>query len=167
MIATIKYLVEMLLCSGIFTLLYKGLLEGRAGYRGSRIYLIVSAIASATVPLLEIPIWPAEMVYMDLDLTLNIPENVTAEEIIPTLEAASSAAKNSRLVLPAIYVSGVLISLILAAIGIIRITRLRNGSTIIKNENMSSQKARRSNPHSRSSGQSSLGAALNRMKRTS
>ncbi len=61
MIATLKYLVEMLLCSGIFILLYKGLVEGRVSHRGSRMYLIISTIASVLVPLLEIPIWPAQI----------------------------------------------------------------------------------------------------------
>ncbi len=134
MISILKYLVEMLLCSGIFILLYKGLLEGRTSYRGSRIYLIVSAIASVAIPLLEIPVWPSEMIYMDLDLTFSIPKDATADDIIPAIEAVTSPKKHNTWILPLIYGTAALISLCFGFAGIIRIGRLRKEAKITERE---------------------------------
>ena len=60
------YILEFLLCSAIFVALYKLLIEGRVAYHYSRIYLVWSMIFSAIIPLLELPLYPAETVYYEL-----------------------------------------------------------------------------------------------------
>ncbi len=132
MIAALKYLVEMLLCSGIFILLYKALVEGRVSHRGSRMYLIVSTLVSVLVPLLEIPIWPAQMLYMDLDLTVNMPEEieVTDLETVHRIVSGTEAAKDNTWIFPALYAAVACISLLFALIGIIRIWILRDGANL-------------------------------------
>ncbi len=132
MIAALKYLIEMLLCSGIFILLYKGLVEGRVSYKGSRIYLIISVISSAMVPLMEIPIWPSQMLYMDFDLTFRLPEKSTAEEIAPAIEAVTSGTRSISWIIPSIYAAVSLVSLCFAIAGIIRINMLRSGAMVTK-----------------------------------
>lgn len=65
------YILEFLLCSAIFVALYKLLIEGRVSYRYSRIYLVWSMIFSAIVPILELPLYPAETVYYEMPIILN------------------------------------------------------------------------------------------------
>ncbi len=136
MIAALKYLVEMFLCSGIFVLLYKGLVEGRVSHRGSRIYLIVSTLASVLVPLLEIPIWPAQMLYMDLDLTVNMPEEIEVADLetVHRVVAGTEAAKDNTWIIPALYSAVAGISLLIALIGIILILRFRRGASVVEHE---------------------------------
>ncbi len=69
----LQYVFEMLLCGGIFVLLYKGILERRASWRACRLYLIISTVASVVIPLLEIPIWPSETVFVQLPLVSEAP----------------------------------------------------------------------------------------------
>ncbi len=134
MIAALKYLVEMLLCSGIFVLLYKGLVEGRVGHRGSRMYLIISTLASVIVPLLEIPVWPAQMLYMDLDLIVNMPEEVDVADLetVHGVVAGTETVKDNTWIIPALYASVACVSLLVALIGMIRIWVLRDGSTLTR-----------------------------------
>ncbi len=134
MIAALKYLVEMLLCSGIFVLLYKSLVEGRVSHRGSRMYLIISTLASVIVPLLKIPIWPAQMFYVDLDLTVNMPEEIDVADLetVHRVVAGTETVNDNTWIIPVLYAIVAGISLLIAFIGIIRIWILRDGATLTK-----------------------------------
>ncbi len=134
MIAALKYLVEMLLCSGIFILLYKGLVEGRVSHKGSRMYLIISTVASVLVPFLEIPIWPAQMLYMDVDLAVNIPEEVDVADLetVHRVVAGTETVNDNTWIIPALYAAAACVSLLIAAVGIIRILRFRRGATVVE-----------------------------------
>ncbi len=132
MIAALKYLVEMLLCSGIFILLYKALVEGRVSWRGGRMYLIISTLASVLVPLLEIPIWPAQMLYMDVDLAVSIPEEVDVADLetIHRIVSGTEAANDNTWIIPALYAAVACISLLATLVGIMRIWKLRHGASL-------------------------------------
>ncbi len=53
------YAIEVIICSCLFILLYKTLLEGRIMHKAARAYLVSSIILSVTFPALNIPIYPA------------------------------------------------------------------------------------------------------------
>jgi len=60
------YILEFVLCSAVFVALYKLFIEGRVSYRYSRIYLVWSMVFSAVVPMLELPLYPAQTIYYEL-----------------------------------------------------------------------------------------------------
>lgn len=60
------YILEFVLCSAVFVALYKLFIEGRVSYRYSRIYLVLSMVFSAVVPMLELPLYPAQTIYYEL-----------------------------------------------------------------------------------------------------
>ncbi len=134
MIAALKYLAEMLLCSGIFVLLYKALVEGRVSHRGSRMYLIVSTLASVLVPFLEIPIWPAQMLYMDLDLTVSMPDEIDVADLetVHRVVAGTETVNDNKWIIPALYAAVACVSLLIVMVGIIRILRFRKGATVVE-----------------------------------
>ena len=82
------YILEFILCSAIFVALYKLFIEARVSHRYSRIYLVWSMIFSAVVPLLELPLYPAQTVYYELPIiTYEQPEIVpVAAEPMPTVD---------------------------------------------------------------------------------
>ena len=81
------YILEFILCSAIFVALYKLFIEARVSHRYSRIYLVWSMIFSAVVPLLELPLYPAQTVYYELPIiTYEQPEIVPVAEPMPTVD---------------------------------------------------------------------------------
>ena len=55
-----------MLGSAVFLVLFNLFLEGRVSYRYSRIYLVWSMVFSAVVPMLELPLYPAQTIYYEL-----------------------------------------------------------------------------------------------------
>lgn len=53
------YIIEVLLCGGLFAALYKLLLEGCIAHRAARAYLVGGALLSVVIPAMEIPLYPA------------------------------------------------------------------------------------------------------------
>ena len=85
------YILEFFLCSAIFVALYKLFIEARVSHRYSRIYLVWSMIFSAVVPLLELPLYPAQTVYYELPIiTYEQPEIVPVAEPMPTVDAPAT-----------------------------------------------------------------------------
>ena len=71
-----RYILEFLFCSGLFVALYKLLIEGRVAHYLSRIYLVGGMLLSAVIPMLELPLYPAETVFYELPV-------MTIEEELP------------------------------------------------------------------------------------
>ena len=95
----VKYIIEFLFCSAAFMALYKLLLEGRVAHLLARNYLVVTMFLSLLIPLLELPLYPAETIYYPLPLfeaeevTVVQPalaevydESVAAEVSAPTVD---------------------------------------------------------------------------------
>lgn len=57
--SVISYIVESLICSGLFLVLYRWMLAKRVSYRLCRIYLIVTMFLSVTIPVMEVPVYPS------------------------------------------------------------------------------------------------------------
>ncbi len=122
----LKYILEMLICSGIFVLLYKGLIERYASYRWSRAYLISGSMASVFIPLLRIPIWPPEVpvIYLQPE-----PDFIPKTAGVP---AEAAATYDFSWIPTAIYTIVLTISLIFHIIGLVRIMRIRKTSRITR-----------------------------------
>ena len=74
----LKYIIEFLFCSGAFVALYKLLIERRVAHSVARGYLIVTMFLSLLIPMLELPLYPAETVYHQVPILDPAPV-VTAD----------------------------------------------------------------------------------------
>ncbi|MDY3978962.1 MAG: M56 family metallopeptidase [Tidjanibacter sp.] len=118
----ITYIVETVVCSGVFLLLYRLLLASRVSYLFARLYLMLSVALSAVIPLLSIPIASARVI------EITVPMNPL---FVPS-EAAQVAAQTMRfdwgdaaLVLYIVVVVG---ALALPAVELWRIRSFRRGA---------------------------------------
>ena len=91
------YILEFILCSAIFVALYKLFIEARVSHRYSRIYLVWSMIFSAVVPLLELPLYPAQTIYYELPIiTYEQPEILPTPEPMPAVDATPAATPQPK-----------------------------------------------------------------------
>ena len=91
------YILEFILCSAIFVALYKLFIEARVSHRYSRIYLVWSMIFSAVVPLLELPLYPAQTIYYELPIiTYEQPEILPTPEPMPAVDATPDATPQPK-----------------------------------------------------------------------
>ena len=127
------YALESIACSGIMLLLYKILMEQRVDFRICRIYLPAALIISAIIPLLDIPVWEAEVVYIQSQTNLLPAETAPVE--MTTIEMEAPRSIDLRPVVWGIYTLGVAISLILMLIQLRRISHLASRGKIIRPSN--------------------------------
>lgn len=64
----IKYLFEFICCSAVLYALYKLLIEGRVTHLSARLYIVSASLLSLLIPMLELPIYPAETLYYTLPI---------------------------------------------------------------------------------------------------
>lgn len=80
-----RYILEFLFCSGLFVALYKLLIEGRVAHYLSRIYLVGGMLLSVVIPMLELPLYPAETVFYELPvMTIEEELSIGADTQITT-----------------------------------------------------------------------------------
>ena len=79
MSAPFIYMGEVLVCSGLFAALYSLLLERKVGYLFSRLFLTFSVLASVVIPLLNIPIYTAEVANLAGGVSVGQISGVTIE----------------------------------------------------------------------------------------
>lgn len=77
-----RFVIEFIFCSGLFYALYRLLVEGRTSMRASRAYLVGSVILSVIIPLLELPLYPAETIFYELPV-ITLDEPATVAEVEP------------------------------------------------------------------------------------
>ena len=74
----IRYILEFMLCSALFYALYRLLLEGRTAHRAARAYLVGSMLLAVVIPMLELPLYPADTIYYEVPvITLAESQAVT------------------------------------------------------------------------------------------
>ena len=55
---TVEYIIEVLICSGLFLVLYRWLLAGKVSYRICRAYIVGTMLLAAAIPALDVPLYP-------------------------------------------------------------------------------------------------------------
>ena len=74
----IRYILEFMLCSALFYALYRLLLEGCTAHRAARAYLVGSMLLAVVIPMLELPLYPADTIYYEVPIiTIAEPQAVT------------------------------------------------------------------------------------------
>lgn len=91
----VKYLLEFICCSALFYVLYRLLIEGRVAHRLARIYILVTTLLSIVIPMLELPLYPAESLCYVLPLGAD---NVIGETAVEQMQGVDWTALCKRLV---------------------------------------------------------------------
>ena len=149
---TIRYIIEVIICSGLFMVIYRWLLARKVGFRLCRAFIVTSMFLAAAIPAMNIPLYPertvAEQTVMawpeffgkDPDGAGNAGPSAgkeisgtAATGIVPGKEHIDIKAVAGTVV-NIVYILVVLASLGLTAYNIIKIQRLRRRSRLTQTE---------------------------------
>ena len=127
----VQYLLEFIFCSALFYALYRFFLEGRTAYRAARVYLVVSMLLSVVIPLLELPLYPAQTLYYELPLTLweDVAAPQTSTAAVATAPTIDWSEVLSRVIL-IIYTLIVALNMLFAVRRLWSVRRLRRESQL-------------------------------------
>ena len=157
----IEYILEVLICSGLFLMLYRWLLAGKVSYRICRAYIVGTMLLAAAIPALDVPLYPPSRpsatsgmtIFQEgpmpgsrdlaygfgeesiADLTDGTPPHTDAAGLSPDGSDAARNADGKTAVLKAatvLYCLTAAASIILILLNIIRIRRLRRHSRLTR-----------------------------------
>ena len=157
----IEYILEVLICSGLFLMLYRWLLAGKVSYRICRAYIVGTMLLAAAIPALDVPLYPPsrpsatsgmtilqegtmpgsrDLAYgfgeeSIADLTDGTPPHTDAAGLSPDGTDAARNADGKTAVLKAatvLYCLTAAASIVLILLNIIRIRRLRRHSRLTR-----------------------------------
>ena len=150
MMSVISFIVESLICSGLFLVLYRWMLAKKVGFRICRAYLIVTMVLSVTIPIMDVPLYPSENVVrlsewtvfsfddfgaVPADLEEAVAVNHNSDAIKPESSAhITGKSIDLKLILTILYTLVGAISLALLAYNTARIYRLRSKSKLTYEE---------------------------------
>ena len=150
MMSVISFIVESLICSGLFLVLYRWMLAKKVGFRICRAYLTVTMVLSVTIPIMDVPLYPSENVVrlsewtvfrfddfgaVPADLEEAVAVNHNSEAIKPESSAQITGKSiDLKLILTILYTLVGAISLALLAYNTARIYRLRSKSKLTYEE---------------------------------
>ena len=141
----IEYIIEVLICSGLFLVLYRWLLAGKVGYRLCRAYIVGTMLLAALIPALDVPLYsPAPESAAEGTAVLHefrgnlLPEDggyggATAEDAAATSRKTSAKAIVLKTAAAAYGVTAAA-SIVLIILNIIRIRHLRRGARLTRME---------------------------------
>lgn len=149
--SVISFIVESLICSGLFLVLYRWMLAKKVSFRICRAYLIGTMVLSVTIPIMDVPLYPSENLarlgewtvfsFDEFNVLVEEGTSMVAEnQAVEMTEAAISDADSSmpaislRTALTILYVLIGLISLSLIAYNTIKIYSLRSKSKLTYEE---------------------------------
>lgn len=127
----IRYILEFMLCSALFYALYRLLLEGRTAHRAERAYLVGSMLLAVVIPMLELPLYPADTIYYEVPIiTLAEPQAVTVAANAVTMPQTVDWWQVLTAVVVAVYAIIAALNLGRMAWRIVLIRRLRQRSQL-------------------------------------
>ena len=145
-----SFIVESLICSGLFLVLYRWMLAKKVSFRLCRVYLIVTMVLSVTIPMMDVPLYPSEKMAGLTEWTVfsfddfggvpaDLEEAVTVNQNSEAIKAEASTQITGRsidlkLILAILYTLVGVVSLALLAYNTARIYRLRSKSKLTYEE---------------------------------
>lgn len=66
------YMIQSIVCSGLFLAIYRLLIMRSTGFRANRLFLLLAMIGACAIPWLQIPVWTVHEPVMDLPLYENM-----------------------------------------------------------------------------------------------
>ena len=144
--SVLSFIVESLICSGLFLVLYRWMLAKKVSFRICRTYLIVTMVLSVAIPLMEVPLYPSEKMAALNEWTVfsfddfgtvqaDVEESITLNKKSEVIETETTAqitdkAVNLKSILTILYAFVGIISLALLAYNTAKIYRLRSRSKL-------------------------------------
>lgn len=134
------YLLEVLFCSGLFLVVYRLLLVRRVAFHICRRYLVITTLLAVSIPLLNMPLYPAETIYYNQPLEVSLAETLSQGQAV--IENVSVVGKDAEPVINihwydviqvavfCFYVAITVISFLIFANRVRAIRRLRRLSAI-------------------------------------
>ena len=150
--SAIRYIIEMIICSGLFLVAYRWLLAKKVGFGLCRAFIVMSMLLAVAIPAMDVPLFPEKTlsqqgvltgfdflvmeldgaVPMDPEVEMNEAENMGAETA-PASKAFEIKAA-AGIAVKVIYVLVALASLGLTVYNIIKIQKLRRRSKLTRTE---------------------------------
>lgn len=127
------YILEVIACSGVLLLAYHILLERRTEFRLCRLFLLLAPVISAIIPLLNIPVWAAEVIYLQKSIDAKPAIAPLQNTTTMVAEVATTEQINLNVIVWIIYGIGVAIALFLMIYQFWAIRRLEKTGEIIRN----------------------------------
>lgn len=75
----LQYALEAIAATGLLYLFYRWVLNGRTTFLSARIYLLGALLFGSVLPMLQIPVWPGEVIWLDSEL---LPELATEQRLL-------------------------------------------------------------------------------------
>ena len=150
--SAIRYIIEMIICSGLFLVAYRWLLAKKVGFGLCRAFIVMSMLLAVAIPAMDVPLFPEKTlsqqgvltgfdflvmeldgaVPMDPEVEMHEAENMGAETApVPKAFDIKAAA---GIAVKVIYVLVALASLGLTVYNIIKIQKLRRRSKLTRTE---------------------------------
>ena len=150
--SAIRYIIEMIICSGLFLVAYRWLLAKKVGFGLCRAFIVMSMLLAVAIPAMDVPLFPEktlsqqgvltgfdflvmeldDAVPMDPEVEMHEAENMGAETApVPKAFDIKAAA---GIAVKVIYVLVALASLGLTVYNIIKIQKLRRRSKLTRTE---------------------------------
>ena len=127
----IIYMLEVLACSGVLLAAYAILLERRVKFRWCRLYLLLTPLAAALIPLLRIPVWPGRVITATPAVTAPaLPDWMG--EVLP--DEGGGVAVTPESFFLGLYLLGTALIAGVMVWQVVRIRRLRRGAEISRTE---------------------------------
>ncbi len=148
--SVLSFIVESLICSGLFLVLYRWMLAKKVSFRLCRVYLIVTMVLSVTIPIMDVPLYPSENLTRLSEWTVFSFDDISTAPVVT--EEAVAVNQNSeaikaeastqitgrsidlKLILAILYTLVGVVSLALLAYNTARIYRLRSKSKLTYEE---------------------------------
>lgn len=124
------YIVESLVCGGVFMLIYRSLVMRCGSFGFARGYLIAATLLSLVIPLFSIPLWPGRTIYV----SSLVPEAAPVADVYAGGEAvaAEHIFFSAAYVFPAVYILVAVFMLAVVVWDIARIWRIRRGAESVE-----------------------------------
>ena len=148
--SAIRYIIEMIICSGLFLVAYRWLLAKKVGFGLCRAFIVMSMLLAVAIPAMDVPVFPEktlsqqgvltgfdflvmeldDAVPMDPEVEMHEAENMGGETApVPKAFDIKAAA---GIAVKVIYVLVALASLGLTVYNIIKIQKLRRRSKLTR-----------------------------------
>ena len=126
----LAYPIEVFVCSGLFLLLYRLLLMRRVEETLCRRYLVGTMVLAVLIPMLELPLYPAEPIPDPFPSSERRIESIEESATAPTTVASPAPAISWRYVIWGCYGTVCLGALLLLLRRLYTIFRLRSEATL-------------------------------------
>lgn len=120
------YLIETIVCSGLFLVVYRLLLERHASFRVCRCYLLCATAAAALIPLLNIPVYSSDTVYLSIPVAAGVGAGPAAEPV------AAESSGGWGILFAGLYLCGAAALLALVVRRVVFTLRLRRESQLVQ-----------------------------------